>query len=90
MLRHVREQPPLAVFADTIRHLESVGSAALVDHRVIDRLVDAYRAYRKAAHHLSLEQRPAIVDAGEFAAERAVVAGLWERVMVAGEDPAPV
>ena len=54
-------------FADTIRHLESVGSAALVDHRVIDRLVDAYRAYRKAAHHLSLEQRPAIVDAGEFA-----------------------
>jgi glutamate-ammonia-ligase adenylyltransferase len=90
VLRHVREHPPLAVFADTIRHLESVGSAALVDHRVIDRLVDAYRAYRKAAHHLSLEQRPAIVDAGEFAAERAVVAGAWERVMVAGEVPAPV
>ena len=90
VLRHVREQPPLAAFADTIRHLESVGSAALVDHRVIDRLVDAYRAYRKAAHHLSLEQRPAIVDAGEFAAERAAVTGLWERVMVAGEVPAPV
>ena len=86
----MREHPPLAVFADTIRHLESVGSAALVDHRVIDRLVDAYRAYREAAHHLSLEQRPAIVDAGEFAAERAVVAGVWERVMVAGDDPAPV
>ena len=69
VLRHVREHPPLAEFADTIRHLESVGSAALVDHRVIDRLVDAYRAYRKAAHHLSLEQRPAVVDAGEFAAD---------------------
>jgi [glutamine synthetase] adenylyltransferase / [glutamine synthetase]-adenylyl-L-tyrosine phosphorylase len=90
VLRHVREHPPLAEFADTIRHLESVGSAALVDHRVIDRLVDAYRAFRKAAHHLSLEQLPAIVEAGEFAAERAAVAGLWERVMVAGEDPAPV
>ena len=47
VLRHVREHPPLAEFADTIRHLESVGSAALVDHRVIDRLVDAYRAYRE-------------------------------------------
>jgi glutamate-ammonia-ligase adenylyltransferase len=90
VLRHVREHPPLAEFADTIRHLESVGSAALVDHRVIDRLVDAYRAFRKAAHHLSLEQLPAIVEAGEFAAERAAVAGLWERVMVAGEDLPPV
>jgi glutamate-ammonia-ligase adenylyltransferase len=90
VLRHVREHPPLAEFPDTIRHLESVGSAALVDHRVIDRLVDAYRAYRKAAHHLSLEQRPAVVGAGEFAGERAAVAGVWERVMVAGVDPAPV
>jgi glutamate-ammonia-ligase adenylyltransferase len=90
VLRHVREQPPLAEFADTIRHLESVGSAALVDHRVIDRLVDAYRGYRSAAHHLSLEQRPAVVDAAEFATERAAVSGVWDRVMVAGEDAAPV
>jgi hypothetical protein len=57
---------------------------------VIDRLVDAYRAYRKAAHHLSLEQRPAIVESGDFAPERAAVAGVWARVMVAGEDPAPL
>ena len=90
VLRHVREHPPLAEFADTIRHLESVGSAALVDHRVIDRLVDAYRTYRSAAHHLSLEQRPAAVDAGEFEPMRAGVAAVWERVMVAGEDPVPV
>ncbi len=90
VLRHVREHPPLAAFADTIRHLESVGSAALVDHRVIDRLVDAYRGYRQAAHHLSLEQRPAIVEAGAFVPERAAVTSAWERVMVAGEDPAPL
>jgi glutamate-ammonia-ligase adenylyltransferase len=90
VLRHVREWPPLAEFGDTIRHLESVGSAALVDHRVIDRLVDAYRAYRRAAHHLSLEQRPAVVDAGEFAAMRAAVSAVWDSVMVAGTDPAPV
>jgi glutamate-ammonia-ligase adenylyltransferase len=90
VLRHVHEHPPLAEFADTIRHLESVGSAALVDHKVIDRLVDAYRAYRSAAHHLSLEQRPAVADAGEFAAMRAGVAAVWDRVMVAGADPEPV
>jgi glutamate-ammonia-ligase adenylyltransferase len=90
VLRHVREHPPLAEFADTIRHLESVGSAALVDHRVIDRLVDAYRRFRKAAHHLSLEQRPAVVDAAEFAATRAAVTAVWEAVMVAGGDPPPL
>jgi glutamate-ammonia-ligase adenylyltransferase len=90
VLQHVARYPPLAEFPDTIRQLESVGSAALVDHRVIDRLVDAYRAYRQAAHHLSLEQRPAVVDAGEHAAIRSAVAAVWERVMVAGEDPSPV
>jgi glutamate-ammonia-ligase adenylyltransferase len=90
VLAHVREHPPLAGFPDTIRHLESVGSAALVDHAVIDRLTDAYRAYRQAAHHLSLEQRPPVVEAGAFAAMRAEVAAIWERVMVAGEDPPPL
>ncbi len=90
VLKHVREHPPLAEFADTIRHLESVGSAALVDHQVIDRLVDAYRNYRNAAHHLSLEQRPPIVDAVEYAPIRAGVAAVWNEVMVAGADPAPL
>jgi glutamate-ammonia-ligase adenylyltransferase len=90
VLRHAREHPPLALFADTIRHLESVGSAALVDHRVIDRLVDAYRTYREAAHHLSLEQQPAIVDADRYAALAAFVAAVWERVMVAGAEPRPL
>ena len=90
VLRDVHRYPPLAEFADTIRHLESVGSAALVDHRVIDRLVDAYRAYRQAAHHLSLEQRPPIVDAGAYGAMRAQVAAIWDQVMVAGTDPAPL
>ena len=90
VLRHAREHPPLAEFADTIRQLESVGSAALVDHRVIDRLVDAYRAYRQAAHHLSLEQRAAVVESGQFTDMRAAVAAVWDRVMVAGSDPPPL
>jgi [glutamine synthetase] adenylyltransferase / [glutamine synthetase]-adenylyl-L-tyrosine phosphorylase len=90
VLRHVREHPPLAEFSDTIRHLESVGSAALVDHRVIDRLVDAYRALRQAAHHLSLEQRPPLADAADWEGMRAAVTAIWERVMVAGADPTPV
>jgi glutamate-ammonia-ligase adenylyltransferase len=90
VLRYACEQPPLCEFADTIRHLESVGSAALVDHRTIDILVDAYRRYREAAHHLSLEQQAPIVESGPFAETRARVAAIWEQVMVAGTGPAPV
>ena len=45
---------------------------------------------RSAAHHLSLEQRPAVVEAGEFAAVRAGVAAIWDRVMVAGPEAEPV
>ena len=90
VLRWAREYPPLAEFSDTIRHLESVGSAALVDHRTIDCLVDAYRRYREAAHHLSLEQQAPIVDLAPFADTRARVAALWQEVMLAGVDPAQV
>ncbi len=90
VLRHARSYPPLAEYADTIRHLESVGSAAIVDHAVIDRLVDAYRRYREAAHHLSLEQLPPVVDEAPFAAQRSQIQDIWEQVMVAGRDPAPV
>jgi len=57
---------------------------------VIDLLVDAYRRYREAAHHLSLEQRPAVVEEAPFAGLRARVSAVWEQVMVAGQDPAPV
>ena len=90
VLRWTDRHSALCEFADTIRHLESVGSAALVDHRTIDILVDAYRRYREAAHHLSLEQLPPIVEPGAFAEIRTRVAAIWEQVMVAGADPAPV
>ncbi len=90
VLRLVREHPPLCEFADTIRHLESVGSAALIDHGVIDCLVDAYRRYREAAHHRSLEHQAPIVEQGPFAETRDRVAAIWQQVMVAGADPTPV
>ena len=90
VLRHVREHPPLAEFADTIRHLESVGSAALVDHRVIDRLVDAYRPYRRPPITCRWSSGRQPWTRASSSQIRAGVAAVWERVMVAGEDPVPV
>ncbi len=89
VLRWAGEHPPLVTFADTIRALESVGSAALIDHGVIDGLVEGYRTYRRLTHRLSLEQRRAVVPAEGHAARRAWVTAVWDAVMVRGEDLPP-
>jgi len=80
-LRWAREHPAVAIFADTIRQLESVASANLVSQSSVDVLTAAYRAYRGRAHRLSLEDAEAIVPADEFRETRAAVTALWEATM---------
>lgn len=78
-LRWAREYPPVAMFADTIRQLESVASANLVPQADIDALVGAYRSYRTTLHHRSLAGLAGIVPAAELAAPRDAVRAIWER-----------
>jgi len=82
--------PAVAMFADTIRQLESVASAALVPQSDVDLLTRAYRAYRATAHHLALAGRPALIPAEEFARERADVTRLWDAAMAADAPAGPV
>jgi glutamate-ammonia-ligase adenylyltransferase len=84
-LRWSGQYPPVAWFADTIRVLESLASADLVPQADIDRLVAAYRHYRARTHRLSIEGRPALVAATEFAPERAAVTALWRQAMEPGD-----
>jgi [glutamine synthetase] adenylyltransferase / [glutamine synthetase]-adenylyl-L-tyrosine phosphorylase len=84
-LRWAREFPPVALFPDTIRQLESVASADLVPQQVVDRLTAAYRTYRTRSHHLSLEGAAAIVPDSEFVTERAAVTRIWDETMSAGD-----
>jgi [glutamine synthetase] adenylyltransferase / [glutamine synthetase]-adenylyl-L-tyrosine phosphorylase len=76
-LKWARDYPPVAMFSDTIRQLESVASADLVPQATVDVLTAAYRAYRTRAHHLSLAAEGAVVAAEEFAVERAAVTAIW-------------
>ncbi len=78
VLKDAGRLPALVTFPDTIRQLESVGSAALVDHSHIDTLVDAYREYRVVTHRLSLAGQSSVVPANQLAATRAAVTALWE------------
>lgn len=89
VLRWAGRYPPLAMFADTIRQLESVGSAALVDHGDIDTLVNAYREYRHLNHRLALAGGKAVVAAAPWAATRAAVQAIWDATF-SGVADAPV
>ncbi len=80
-LRWAGEYPAVAMFADTIRQLESVASAALVPQPTVDVLTAAYRAYRSRRHHLALGGDGDLAPAEDFAAERAAVIEVWDRAM---------
>lgn len=86
VLRFAGRFEALLTYSDTIRQLESVGSAALVDHRMIDTLVDAYREYRGIVHRCSLDGRPPVVPADPQCERRASVTAIWDAVM---NDEAP-
>jgi len=81
-LNWAREYPPVALYSDTIRQLESVASANLVPQQTVDQLTAAYRAYRGRIHHLSLQGRPAIAGDEDFATERAAVSTAWDATML--------
>lgn len=80
-LRWAKDYPPVVLFSDTIRQLESVASADLVPQATVDVLTGAYRAFRGRSHHLSLAGAPALVPDTEFVAERAAVTRIWNEAM---------
>ncbi|MGD9599458.1 MAG: bifunctional [glutamate--ammonia ligase]-adenylyl-L-tyrosine phosphorylase/[glutamate--ammonia-ligase] adenylyltransferase [Steroidobacteraceae bacterium] len=80
-LRWAGDYPPVALYPDTIRQLESVASADLVPQATVDVLTHAYRLYRERIHHRALADAPPIVPAGEFRSERAAVTAIWDAAM---------
>jgi glutamate-ammonia-ligase adenylyltransferase len=87
-LKWAHDHPPVAMFADTIRQLESVASADLVPQAQIDLLTSAYRAYRTRLHHRALDEGQALVPETEFRAERAAVTGIWNATFGEGDGDA--
>jgi len=89
-LRYAHDYPPVVMFSDTIRELESVASAALVPQATVDVLTDAYRRYRAFMHHRSLEQAEPLADANDFAASREAVGRIWRATFDAPQASPPL
>lgn len=69
--------PNLARWSDNVRILETLGSEGLFTQSDCTVLIEAYIAFRSAAHQLALQQQSGQVPAAEFAEARAAVKAKW-------------
>jgi len=81
VLAWAHEHPRLLQYSDNIRLLERFAECGLMAEADTAMLCDAFRAYRRRAHHLTLQEQKAVVDAAEFVAEREGVMRLWRSLM---------
>ncbi len=77
------EHPRLVQFSDNIRLLENFAQCGLMADDESALLCDVYRAYRRRAHHLTLQERPVEADETEFVKERDAVLRLWRNLLQA-------
>lgn len=72
------KHPELVEFTDNIRILEALERVGLMSGEDVLNLQDAYKAYRAAAHRLSLQKQPGVVSGDHFHAERRMVMQMWK------------
>ena len=80
-LKFAAEKPPVALFSDTIRQLESVASADLVPQSTVDVLTNAYREYRARAHLRSLQDEGSVIRAEDVSETAAAVRCIWDATL---------
>jgi glutamate-ammonia-ligase adenylyltransferase len=79
------EYPDLLKATDT-RHLLGVfAETGLLSLDDAEALRAAYYALRRRINHLALQEEPPLVSLDELAGERAAVAGIWDKLMAAGQ-----
>jgi len=81
LLAHAHKHPKIVRWSDNIRQLEDLADAGILEIEESQGLAEAYRRLRDGGHRLVLEGRKTLVDADEFAQERALVREVWRRRM---------
>ncbi len=86
VLAHACDYPVLTAYTDNIRILESLAESRLLPSADVHVLQEAYRVYRDMIHALTLQERPNVVEEGEYAGYREEVRRLWRELMHGGES----
>ena len=82
VLKHAEQHASLVSWSDNIRQLDALRDCGLLPAEVVERLQECYKALRLRSHRLALDGRPALVDSGEFVAERDFVTATWRERMI--------
>jgi len=77
VLRWAHQAPDLTDFTDNIRLLAGLAAHGFFNEQECRVLSDAYRAYRAEMHRLSLQERPAQVEATRFGEACEAVTRIW-------------
>ena len=80
VLANAERHPAVIHYPDNIRQLATLAAAGCMAEDGALRLQDIYRTYRLRLHRLALDERPSVVAADEFAAERKSVTKDWQAV----------
>lgn len=81
VLANAFRHPDLAEWSNSVRLLEAFERKDLIPKRYTDTLLEAYVSYRKTINKLSLQERPACVEVGDFKGLRSGVIEIWNEVM---------
>ncbi|CEA05829.1 bifunctional glutamine-synthetase adenylyltransferase/deadenyltransferase [Pseudomonas saudimassiliensis] len=71
--------PELLRFTDNIRILDGLRDAGLIASEDVQRLQEAYKAYRAAAHRLALQKQPGKTPGDQFHDYRHDIIRLWQQ-----------
>jgi glutamate-ammonia-ligase adenylyltransferase len=81
LLAYAHTQPTIVRWSDNIRQLADLAAAGIFTAEESSTLAEIYRRLRDRGHRLALEQQKTLIDAHEFAQERALVREVWLRRM---------
>ncbi len=81
VLRLSPDDPALTEWTDNVRLIQTLIETGIIHDRQAYLLKQAYLSYRMVAHRLSLQEKPAVIDAGRFVKRRKAVIEMWRRFL---------
>ena len=83
VLKNAGQHPAIIHYPDNIRQLGTLAAVGCLPIADVERLQQAYKAYRLCVHRLVLDDAPALVSVDRFVDEREFVRDIWQREMCA-------
>ncbi len=81
VLAYAARYKELCQFTDNVRILDACSDTGLISKECTMDLKEIYLGYRRHLHQLNLKLLPEVVEAGEFARERAAIQHYWASLL---------